>query len=535
MRKNISQKMFCLASNKLPKTIDDMDQGFATLEILIAMTILILVFSATILVSFGNQSLLTDSQTNREALDIAEGLLQTELGFARKDFKLAVPIAPATNGMYQTSVSVTMLDFFTKKVTATVIWQSDHNRPQQTQLSTLVTDFQNAVGGDTCDSTLSGDWTHPVIKNSVTDFGQLIGDTTNTYSISAVDAYQNRLYITAGNTSAPTNETLFIFNSTNPAHLTLLGKLDNAPTTSTGLSAVVVATSSQDNYAYVANENGANFSTCTSGKKCAQLQIIDITNPGSPSIKINYEIPTSTTPFVLGSSGQAVGNTLFYSNGYIYMGLTKTASGPEFNIIDVHNPLIPKWVGGYSVGYTINAIYVRGNYAYLVHTTDSTATTQEQMTVLDISNPTTPHRVSGYFYTAGIFNSGKSLYGVGDTLYLGRLASKISGANDTIPEFYSLNDGDPTTIPNSTLGTIPLNTPESLHGIIVRDYLAFLLTTHTFQIWNISNLANPLSTFSLTLPTSGGTITPSFDCEGNYFFIATNSTNNKGSLYVIAP
>ncbi len=71
-------------------------KGFSTLEMLLAMSILILVLTAVILVSFGNQAMIIDSQTNAEALNIAQGLLEKAQPDSRKDFNLVNPVATTT-------------------------------------------------------------------------------------------------------------------------------------------------------------------------------------------------------------------------------------------------------------------------------------------------------------------------------------------------------------------------------------------------------------------------------------------------------
>ncbi len=665
--------------------------GFSTFEIVIALAVAVMIMSAVIIVSFGNQSLVSDSQTSNEALLKAQGLLEEEQALARKDFKLVNP-TPQTQldptafcpagfirdtdrsgnyDIYCKRVDVqTQPDFLTKKVTATVTWAGDHNRMQHAELSTLVTNFNNAIGGDTCDSVLSGDWTQPQIKNSVTNFAQLVGDPLGAYPVADEDASRGKLYVavqgvsqqvgprnagagsndtsngsaatwsslgnigaqdgnnvlvtlsgggvssylkannfgfnvplgatilgiqvdiwrsasvgsaikdsevkivkadgsigsknqalpstwSAGNTQqtyggtsdlwdvktwqpseinspnfgaviAVTNTAglsrtakvdaiqitvtyinqLYVFNVASPANPTFVAGLKNNPVVGTGFNAIAVA----GNYAYAATNSGVN-----------QLQVLDIV--ASPPV-------VTSTYQVAGSAG--VGNSIFYKDGFIYLGLIHSGSGPEFNIIDVHNPLAPFLVGSYAIGYSVNAIYVRGNYAYVAHTTNSSASPQEQMTVLNIAVPGSPQRVSGFFHTPGINNAGKSIYGVGDTVYLGRLASKISGSDDTIPEFYALDASNPAAIPSTALETIPLATPESLHDLIVRDTLAFFITTHKFQVWDVST-PTPVSKYVLNLPASGGSVTPSLDCEGNYLFAGANDSTNKGYLFVIAP
>jgi hypothetical protein len=99
------------------------------------------------------------------------------------------------------------------------------------------------------------------------------------------------------------------------------------------------------------------------------------------------------------------------------------------------------------------------------------------------------------------------------------------------PELYALNNVNPgTTLPQ--LGSFEVGS--SVNGLIVRDNLAFLLTNTLFQILKIVSPGNFSSQTSITLPSSGGSPAPSFDCEGNYFFVTTNSSGNKGFLYSIS-
>ena len=75
--------------------------GFATLEVLMALAIVMLALSATILVSFGNQSLLADSQTSRTALSKARVLLESVRIIAEDDLRsVALLATTATDSVY---------------------------------------------------------------------------------------------------------------------------------------------------------------------------------------------------------------------------------------------------------------------------------------------------------------------------------------------------------------------------------------------------------------------------------------------------
>lgn len=641
--------------------------GFSTLEILIAMTILVLAISAVILVSFGSQSILIDGQTNAEAIGKAEKLLEIAQANARKDFKMVNPVGTTTDGIYQEAVYASSTDFFTKNVTALVTWQVEHNRKQSISLSSIVTNFENAVGGDTCDSILSGNWTNPQVKNATTNFAQIVGDSSGTYTVTDLDVYQRKLFVSVNNpslTSGPQNPStgadsnalgtitwsnpsnikvsdnaratanLNAFNTTHyikatgfgftiPAGATILGiKVDiersraggtsgevrdsqvkiihgdtslgttnkadivtNWPTSDAvasygntsdlwgdnwspadvnsanfGVALSVTGSSASTNRTanvdvvqitityikefYILNVSnptnptlitglGSNSGIATgfnavatdgryayvatnAGPASGQLQIID-TSPAFPLLISTFKIPGVT-----GTGSQAVGQSIFYKDGFVYLGLTKTLSGPEFNIIDVHTPAVPVWLGGYAVGNYVNSIFTKGKYAYL-----ATPNAQELIT-LDIGDPIHPTAVGGYDAPDSVGN-GKSISLVGDTLYLGRT---VTASN---PELYILNNTTPSAMLPTPLGTKEISS--SVNSLIVRDYLAFLTTTNSqFQIWNVASTTNILQFATpLTLPNSG--VGGAMDCEGNFLYVTSVPSSgtfaNKGFLSII--
>jgi len=526
-----------------------MKKGFAVLEIMIAMTIMMMVLVAVIMTSFGAQSFLVGSQTNAEALNLAEGLLEAAQATARKDFNLVNNVASTTDDIYEMAVYVALEpDFLTKEVTALVSWKNERQATSTLRLTTLITNFDTPVGANTCDSNLRGDWTHPEVENATTDFAQLVGDASGTYTLSDLDAHQGKLYVTARNTSSPTKPTFFIFDINNSASPSLLAKVDNegsGGTVSAGLNAVRVAEDIAVNppktYAYVANAYNANYTTCDPAlkKNCGQLAVVDVTPPPlwfgwSPSIT-NLMLASSTAPLV---TGTWTGNALHYRNGYLLFGLAKSGgSGPEFHLIDVHTQNLTALfssashilnpIGSYSVGHDVNAIAMRGTYAYITSPNDAVG---KELQVIDMNNPSNLVTAGGFDVTGG--GNGKSLYLVGNRLYFGNTVP--SSGND-------LRVLDNTT-PGSTLNEIGgKNMASSLNAIIVRSNLALLLTNSDLKVFDIGN-PNSTSSFSigspvatLSLPASGSGVEPSMDCEGNRLYVTSNDSAGKGRLYVIKP
>lgn len=91
------------------------NRGVATLEILLAMAIIVMTLSVTLMLSFINQSVLVDGQTNREALNKAEELLEESQALGSKDYRLVNPVSSTTDDIYEKSIYVSNLDYFTKK------------------------------------------------------------------------------------------------------------------------------------------------------------------------------------------------------------------------------------------------------------------------------------------------------------------------------------------------------------------------------------------------------------------------------------
>lgn len=488
-------------------------KAFSTIEILIAMTVLLMALSGIVLVASENDSFLIDIAQARTATAIAQQILEKEKILGIHDFNLvnATSSILTIDGTSYTAILKSDLLFspLSKILTETVTWVGAHGENERITNNGVIVQLNNPDGSDTCDSSPVGDWTKPHVKNTVTNLGP----------ITDIDAYDGRLYVTINNNVANTANTFFILSTTTQ----LISSIDTATTVSAGLNAVAVASSSAGTFAYVANGYPAGFATCKPGAgNCAQLQILNVANPHNPTIISNFEIPTSSPPFVTGNGG-AAGNTITYSEGLIFLGLTKTASGPEFNIIDVSNPYSPQWLGGYAFEHDVNRIVVRGNLAFVAHPSDGAE--REMITVLDISDPHNPRDIASY-YSGDANANGKSIDVVGNSLYMGTTVSSSK------PELFTL---DTSSIPLITLEQSK-EIGSSVVGLMVRNTLINILTTKqgtkpgTFEILQSSNLGFVAST---TLPGGASASGTAFDCEGNYFYVGSVDSANNGYVSVI--
>jgi len=506
------------------------------MELMVALAVLSLSMGAALVLGIG-QSSAQDSEAGREALNVALAVAYDTKAIGQSDFR-ALHASTSTYSVgsttYAVTTEVTQESFFTKSVRSIISWGASYARTLSIEIPFLVTDTEHAVGGNTCYSEVDTDaWKTPSVQNSERDFSKIVFDASTIYTLAAVDAYKDRLYVGAGGTSSKTNPTFFVFNIQNPATPAFIGSIDTSTSTISGIAAVRVAehVGEKKTYAYVANNYGANFSTCSAYYNCAQLQIIDVTNPQTftvASIK-NYKVPGVT-------GTQGAGKSLTYQGGYVYLGLAGTGNkGPEFHIVDVHDPEDPQFVGSYAVGSGVAAIVVRGPYAYV-----ATDDLSKELIVLNISNKSAPQLAGSYNALSDVtnFGYGKSLDAVGKYIYLGR--TFISNA----PEFQILDGANPSSIPPPPIGTRdtgPNSTnPFSLNGIMIRNTLAFLLLGSgtkggSMQIVSIANPANTQGHATVALPSgNNGTGGASFDCEGDIFYIVSNDVQKKGYLSVIS-
>jgi len=520
----------------MKKIQSKLNKGMSTLEILLAFTILILTITAVIGMGFGNQSITVDSQISTEALNKASDLLEQARVDAKLDFNLVNPQNNITDDIYNKNLEVELLDIFTKKVTSIINWPTEGNRNLNISLSTLITNPSAVGGGDTCGSVLSGNWSLPEISEY--EFGsEILNDTSSGFPITSIQAFNKKLYVTVNNTNGNNPGTFYILDISNPTNKPILLSpplFDNSTTTGEGLNSVAVDGKS---YAYVANAYTSAPSNCVENNNCSAVQVIKINDSSNPQIVKNVKINA-----IASGNKLPAANIVIYKDGFVYAGLAKVIGGSpkgEFNIIDVGgggapaSPTNPLVRGTFNVGNGVNAISVKGNFAYIA------SPNNQELKILDISDPDLPVQVGQFDAPAGGGNSGngKSLYLVGNKLYFGR--TLLSG-----DEFYILNNINPeTTLPiyasknilDSDDGQPPAASNTTLNGILVRDYLAFFITNSEFQVWNIIDQSN-ITRYAdpIILPPGSGNLKgTATDCEGNYIYVGSLGSNDKGFLSII--
>jgi hypothetical protein len=390
-----------------------------------------------------------DARANFAGLGAASGTLD---GFTRELF-------------------VEALDANRKLVTSRVSWDVNPLRAEQVELVSLITNARGVIdtGGDTGGDGTSGDWKNPQTLGAV-DLGP--GN-----AATGLDVFQKMVYLTAraADTKKPD---FFVVDATNGQSPGIVGQVD----TGDGLLSVDFA----DGAAFVGNSSTT-----------AQLQVINVSNPNSPTVQTSFQLP--------GVSGSgAVGQSIFYSGEVIYMG-TNSAEGPEFHVVDVSNPSSPQSIGSFEVGANVNGIRVLGHLAYL-------ATSGQELVILDVSDPGNIEEVGGY--NASGSSDGLSLYQSGSTMYLGRSSSGQG------PEFLVLDVTDPSSV--ALLGSQEIGA--DVNGIRERDGLVFIGTSHSnqeFQTWNVSDPSDIQFWSSFNFPQ----VATAIDYEDNLVYVSVRSND----------
>src|SRR5438552_247312 len=95
-------------------------QGFSTIEILIATSILVVVFSAVILLVLGSQKLGTDTRTAHEAQLLNQKILEDARAISITDFNnnLSTIVGANPEGIYTKSLTSSYISPCVRKITA---------------------------------------------------------------------------------------------------------------------------------------------------------------------------------------------------------------------------------------------------------------------------------------------------------------------------------------------------------------------------------------------------------------------------------
>lgn len=259
-------------------------------------------------------------------------------------------------------------------------------------------------------------------------------------------------------------DTLAVIDISNPANPVLKGFLTDGTNLNNPNSVFV-----SGNYAYIVASTGA---------AAGNLAIVDISNPSNPVLK-------STISDGTGDAALAGNTSVFVSGKYAYVTAGYGAATDALEIIDVSNPLSPTHAGklvddGTNSNILMSGpqtVFVSGIYAYI------TATSEDGLEIVDISNPANP-------------------------VHKGSIADGAGGAL--------------------------LNNPWSL---FVSGNYAYVgsQTSDAVEIIDISNPASPAHKGSIANGAGGASLVDPYGIfvSGNYVYVATYGNTTSGALEII--
>jgi len=481
------------------------EQGSSTLEVLIALGVLVVSLSATIMVVFGNQSVVVDTATNNEGLYLTGKLLEEAADLAKQNFT-ALSSATSTEKsgplLFDTALEVIDESPCKKEVTSSASWATSSLRTQKVLLKTVLADIAGslALGGDCATEAPESDWDDPE---------RFASDTLSPGKPVALDVLNAKAYV--GTDKTPylqiASTSYAIYEQTDGLFIDFTNGFALA-TSSNALDAISFYDSTTDEtktYLFAAMDS-----------RPGQLAVIDVTDIEKPLLVATRSLSSCVT----GSFPQ--GWRIYYYGSKLYL-TTRYTAGPEFHIFDVSDPTAPTEFGtgackGFDLGDTAESLTVADQYvggikrrfAYL-----ATDEMDKELRVLDVTNPLAVTEVNS-INLPGV-QDGQSVYLSGNKLFFGR-QSAPSG-----PDLYVFDVSDPT-LPMPLLGSQDIGT--GVLSIRVAGRFAFLSTPKVdkeVQIWNISKLSN----ITLIKAYNFGNVTnQGIDYEPDFLYVTSLATPN---------
>lgn len=477
-----------------------MKRGVITLEILIASAIAVSSILAIALIAWGLPIALEEGYLEYRAVKEAEARIRD----AQEWISIATTTVIASRNGYTATLDIDRLPGGSAAfVTATISWLGIRNQTRSITLTGAIADRE--LSRDVpCVPFSLGDWSHPDISapRALTELQDA------KFQISSIAATDEVLAITAAATASSSAPTILFYEIQEDGGMgRFIGTADNAASSTVGFSAVAANAT----HIYAASGFGsASARTCSTGA-CDQLQIFD-TGP------VPHRISSMRIEGMTSDGSSPAAQAITYHKGMAYLGLVRVASGYEFNIIDVEDPGRPIWIGGLSIGRSVNAISLHEQHAYL-----ATSDPERELIIVDVSHPAAP-RIVGSWNAPGPAN-----FGVGNTLavrnsgiYLGRSYAPSAA------EFVALDASRKDAISvraGEDLGTA--RAPETMRSLLARDTVLFVLSNKRFKIWK-GLPDQPQEIWSTDL--SGGT---ALTCSSNSIYIATTDSTGTAQIRVI--
>lgn len=205
-----------------------------------------------------------------------------------------------------------------------------------------------------------------------------------------------------------------------------------------------------------------NYAYVSSRDNAAELQVVNISNPATPIIVGTFDAP-----------GNADANAVFVSGNYAYL-VRDSSQNPNFHIINISNPASPSIVASLSLAGNLQDISVVGSYAEI-----ASANNGSELILVNVNNPASPSQV-GNLNLAGNANA-LSILGYSNTVFLGRVGGEVSVLSISTPSAPSL------------LGTFNAGGDVNDMSIGNNNTYLFLATANSAAEFQVLNVSSPAS------------------------------------------
>ncbi|KKU43112.1 MAG: hypothetical protein UX61_C0030G0006 [Parcubacteria group bacterium GW2011_GWA2_46_7] len=420
--------------------------GQSTLEVMVALSILVVCSVALITVVFGNQFMAQYAGQQHDALRVSQEYIEQAKAFAQNNFD-ALGSSTTSNSGYTNELMVEQIDFLTKKLTSRTTWYVSPGRTSNVELVSIITNWRSLLPDDGTGpgEDPTGEWQCPITAGTV-DLGPgnqgtdiVIKDTT--VFISGV----------ASASAKPDIYTIDVSDIYSPSEISNIN-------TGKGINSLAI----NGNYLYAAQNDTAN-----------QLQIIDVSNPGAMLLVSSTTLVSSNKP----------GLSIFEYKHYVYIG-TEFGTGNELQIFDVSNPQTPVPIAGLNLNMNINDIYIFDDRAYL-----ATSGFNQELAVVDVSNPNAPTQIDSFDCASQCSGSTQGM-----SVFAPNTNDIFLGTNSQLVKLSA------STTPIQVQGQYNAN--GAVYDTYARGYLSFLANSNSNKELQIAHIAttSPYLYSSLNFP-----------------------------------
>lgn len=337
------------------------------------------------------------------------------------------------DGSGNISIGGSVYDANVKKVTSTVTWSFSPTRNNTVRISNYLSNFRKLI------PSVFGDWSHPSVESVLNLSGNNDGLDIG-YS-------GNFAYI--------------IRNGVSP-NFSAIDISTTAPVAVGGISLTGNPTSVfvHGNFAYV-----------TSDSDTSELQIVNISNPTTPTLTGVYN-----------AIGNENATDVFVDGTTAYM--TRISGGdPEFVVINVSNPAFPTTTGSLNLSGNANGVTGIGNTIVVASSNDTS-----EVEVISVATPSSPTLIGAV--DLGGNSDGSTVIGAtrpstGPVAMVGRLDGTVSVITTTLTSTYGGAGGAVNDI--------------ALSGNSNVMFLATTAGSAEFQVVDVSNLSAPFQLSLLNL------------------------------------